>query len=61
MNKPIKQEIVSQIFSILLFGGLIYFWVEDRNLGRSIHTTVVYLIIVIIIDVTRFIKRKKQH
>lgn len=61
MNKPIKQEIVSQIFSILLFGGLIYLWVEDRNLGKSIHTTVVYLIIVIIIDVIRFLKRKKQH
>ncbi len=61
MNKPIKQEIVSQIFSILLFGGLIYFWVEDRNLGKSIHTTVVYIIFIIIIDVIRFLKRKKQH
>ncbi len=59
MNKSALQQITLQVFSVLLFFGLIYFWVEDKDLVKSIHSTIVYFIIVIIINAVRYLRKNK--
>lgn len=59
MNKSVLQQITLQVFSVLLFFGLIYFWVEDKDLGKSIHSTIVYFVIVIIINAVRYLRKSK--
>lgn len=60
MYKSVLQQITLQVFSVLLFFGLIYFWVEDKDLGKSIHSTIVYIIIVIIINAVRYLRKNKM-
>ena len=60
MNKTVLNQIASQIFSIVLYFGLMYFWVEERNLSRTIHSTIVYFIIVLIIDLVSYFRKKNK-
>lgn len=60
MNKLILKQIALQVLGILLFFGLTYFWVEEKDLAKSIHTTVIYIIIFSVIHLVRYVIRKRQ-
>ena len=58
MNKTILNQITLKVISIIIFFGLMYFWVEERNLSRAIHSTIVYFIILTIINLVSYLRKK---
>lgn len=60
MNKTILNQFALRIISIFIYFGLMYFWVEERNLSRTIHSTIVYFIILSIINLVRYLRKKNK-
>ncbi len=58
MNKTILNRLILIIISIVLYFGLMYFWVEERSLSRTIHSTIVYFIIFSIIKLVSYLRKK---
>lgn len=55
-----KEQIAGQIFSVILFFILMYFWVEDKNLSQTIYAISIYLIVLVFSDLIIIYKDKNK-
>lgn len=58
MKKSMLKQIVGHICAILLYFVLTYYWVEDKNIRKSIISTIICIIAMIVANVINYLRNK---
>lgn len=54
------QSIISWIIAIAACFLLNYFWLEDRDLQGAVRSTIVVFIVLTIIELVRYVRKKRK-